>query len=266
MNESEKIDPRELSPLALAFVGDSVLELLVRQRLVEHHRLSAGKLNAEKVKYVSAKAQFREEQLLEPLFTEDELAVFKRGRNASKASVAKHASPEEYRASTGFECLLGWLYLNGQRVELRGSSLILTRNKNAKARCFPHWKPVVEGSGLCLLASAVRQMLLTPSAAVLRVGGTAVGGVLGAFVIGTLGVLVGVLVLVGGAVGGLAAGTVRGLVLAIGTAVLTAVFHGVNAPFGRCCGGGAALTVHSVAAAGGFIHPMGGKEYAYGIF
>ena len=76
--------------------------------------LSAGKLNAEKVKYVSARAQFREEQLLEPLFTEDELAVFKRGRNASKASVAKHASPEEYRASTGFECLLGWLYLNGQ--------------------------------------------------------------------------------------------------------------------------------------------------------
>ena len=102
MNEPEKIDPRELSPLALAFVGDSVLELLVRQRLVEHHRLSAGKLNAEKVKYVSARAQFREEQLLEPLFTEDELAVFKRGRNASKASVAKHASPEEYRASTGF--------------------------------------------------------------------------------------------------------------------------------------------------------------------
>ena len=76
--------------------------------------LSAGRLNAEKVKYVSARAQFREEQLLEPLFTEDELAVFKRGRNASKASVAKHASPEEYRASTGFECLLGWLYLNGQ--------------------------------------------------------------------------------------------------------------------------------------------------------
>ena len=109
MNEPETIDPRELNPLALAFVGDSVLELLVRQRLAEHHRLSAGRLNAEKVKYVSARAQFREEQLLEPLFTED-----KRGRNASKASVSKHASPEEYRASTGFECLLGWLYLNGQ--------------------------------------------------------------------------------------------------------------------------------------------------------
>ena len=114
MNESETIDPRELNPLALAFVGDRV-----RTRLARHHRMSAGKLNVEKVKYVSARAQFREEQLLEPLFTEEELAVFKRGRNASKASVAKHASPEEYRASTGFECLLGWLYLTGQmaRVE-----------------------------------------------------------------------------------------------------------------------------------------------------
>lgn len=114
MSESERIDPRELSPLALAFVGDSVLELLVRQRLVERHRLSAGRLNAEKVKYVCAHAQFCEEKLLEPLFTEQELDIFKRGRNASKASVAKHATPEEYRASTGFECLLGWLYLTGQ--------------------------------------------------------------------------------------------------------------------------------------------------------
>ena len=110
--QEETIDPRELNPLALAFVGDSVLELLVRTRLAQHHRLSAGKLNTEKVKYVSARAQFREEQLLEPLFTEEELAVFKRGRNASKS---KHASPEEYRASTGFECLLGWLYLTGRK-------------------------------------------------------------------------------------------------------------------------------------------------------
>lgn len=118
MTEKEKIDTRELSPLALAFVGDSVLELLVRQRLVERHRLSAGRLNAEKVKYVSAHAQFCEEKLLEPLFTPEELEVFKRGRNASKASVAKHASPEEYRASTGFECLLGWLYLNDERERI----------------------------------------------------------------------------------------------------------------------------------------------------
>ena len=118
MNESEKIDPRELSPLALAFVGDSVLELLVRQRLVEHHRLSAGKLNAEKVKYVSARAQFREEQLLEPLFTEDELAVFKRGRNANVHAIPQHASRAQYQKATALEALLGWLYLNGRRERI----------------------------------------------------------------------------------------------------------------------------------------------------
>ena len=64
--QEETIDPRELNPLALAFVGDSVLEMLVRTLLAQHHRLSAGKLNTEKVKYVSARAQCREEQLLEP--------------------------------------------------------------------------------------------------------------------------------------------------------------------------------------------------------
>lgn len=112
--QNNPVDLRELSPLSLAFVGDSVLELLVRRRLVSTTRLHPGKLNAAKVRYVSARAQFREEKLLEPFLTEDELAAFKRGRNANKATVAKHASAEEYRASTGFECLLGWLYLSGQ--------------------------------------------------------------------------------------------------------------------------------------------------------
>ena len=98
MNEPEKIDPRELSPLALAFVGDSVLELLVRQRLVEHHRLSAGKLNAEKVKYVSARAQFREEQLLEPLFTEDERTQLRRDTAALEARLARIPAERQQEA------------------------------------------------------------------------------------------------------------------------------------------------------------------------
>ena len=116
---AQKVELREMSPLALAFVGDSVLELLVRQRLVEYHRLAPGRLNAEKVKYVSARAQFREEQLLEPLFTAEELDMFRRGRNASRTAVSKHATPEEYRASTGFECLLGWLYLRGDTARIQ---------------------------------------------------------------------------------------------------------------------------------------------------
>lgn len=126
--QNKTVDLRELSPLSLAFVGDSVLELLVRRRLVSTTHLHPGKLNAAKVKYVSARAQFREEKLLEPFLTEDELAAFKRGRNANKATVAKHASAEEYRASTGFECLLGWLYLSGQTDRIEQLFDILWQN------------------------------------------------------------------------------------------------------------------------------------------
>ena len=69
--------------------------------------------------YVSAHAQNRELELIEPMLTDAEAAVLRRGKNASKATVAKHATEQEYRASTGFECLLGWLYLQGRndRIE-----------------------------------------------------------------------------------------------------------------------------------------------------
>ena len=109
-----EIDIKEMSPLALAFVGDAVLELLVRSRLVCTTRLQPGRLHSVAPQYVSARAQFRELAALEPLLTEQEAAVLRRGKNASKATVAKHATAQEYRASTGLECLLGWLYLQGQ--------------------------------------------------------------------------------------------------------------------------------------------------------
>ena len=109
-----QVDIHEMSPLALAFVGDAVLELLVRQRLLETTRLLPGKLHSTATHYVSAHAQHLELALVEPLLTEEEQAVLRRGKNASKASVAKHATPQEYRASTGFECLLGWLHLKGR--------------------------------------------------------------------------------------------------------------------------------------------------------
>lgn len=113
-----QIDIHEQSPLSLAFVGDGVFELLVRQRLVERTRLVPGKLHSMCVKYVSAKGQSRALATLEPLLTDQEQAVLRRGRNASKATVAKHATPQEYRASTGFEALLGWLYLTGQNARI----------------------------------------------------------------------------------------------------------------------------------------------------
>ena len=109
-----QVDIHEMSPLALAFVGDAVLELLVRARLVGTTRLQPNQLHTSATRYVSARAQSRELEILEPLLAEAEANVLRRGKNASKASVAKHATVQEYRASTGLECLLGWLYLQGR--------------------------------------------------------------------------------------------------------------------------------------------------------
>ena len=125
--ESEnQIDLREQSPLALAFVGDGVYELLVRAREVERTRLQPGRLHGGAVKFVSAKGQFEALRFLEPMLTEEEKNLVRRGKNASKATVSKHATPEEYRASTGFECLLGYLYLAGdgprKRIEFHSQN------------------------------------------------------------------------------------------------------------------------------------------------
>ena len=105
-----EIDIHEMSPLALAFAGDAVLELLVRQRLVETSRLQPGRLHSVATHYVSAHAQNQELALIEPMLTEEEQNILRRGKNANA---------QEYRASTGFECLLGWLHLMGRddRIE-----------------------------------------------------------------------------------------------------------------------------------------------------
>ena len=113
------VDIREQSPLSLAFVGDAVYSLLIRQHFVTSKRYNINVLNKMTVKYVSAHGQFMALGLIRELLTEEEAAVAKRGQNASKASVAKNASVAEYRASTGFESLLGYLKLTNQdeRIE-----------------------------------------------------------------------------------------------------------------------------------------------------
>ena len=99
------VDIREQSPLAMAFVGDAVYSLLIREHLVTDKRHPINKLNKMSVNYVSAKGQFLALELIADMLTEEEANMVRRGKNSSKASVAKHASVEEYRASTGFECL-----------------------------------------------------------------------------------------------------------------------------------------------------------------
>lgn len=113
------VDIREQSPLAMAFVGDAVYSLLIREHLVTDKRHPINKLNKMSVNYVSAKGQFLALELIGELLTEEEANMVRRGKNSSKASVAKHASVEEYRASTGFECLLGYLKLTNQDERIK---------------------------------------------------------------------------------------------------------------------------------------------------
>ena len=95
--QKSEVDIHEMSPLALAFVGDAVLELLVRARLVGTTRLQPNRLHTVATHYVSAHAQNLELDIIEPMLTDAEAAVLRRGKNASKATVAKHATVQEYR-------------------------------------------------------------------------------------------------------------------------------------------------------------------------
>lgn len=113
------VDVRELSPVSLAFLGDGVLELLVRERLVRRTHLPSAQLHRAAVRFVSAKGQYAALTAIEPMLSERELDIVRRGRNASKAAVAKHATVAEYRASTGFEALIGWLRLHGEDARIR---------------------------------------------------------------------------------------------------------------------------------------------------
>lgn len=111
--------PSDYSPLVLAYMGDSVYEQYVRSRIIaEHCDLPAHKLHLAAIKYVSAEAQSRSIGEIEPMLTEEELGVYKRGRNAKSPTSAKNASIGEYRRATGFEALIGYLYLKKSNERL----------------------------------------------------------------------------------------------------------------------------------------------------
>ena len=105
---------RNISPVTLAFVGDAVYSLYVRQRLVLTTDYGTGELQKLSSSKVSAHGQSGLLEKLLPLFTEEETEIYKRGRNAKKATKSKNASVAEYNRSTGFEAVLGYLYLTGQ--------------------------------------------------------------------------------------------------------------------------------------------------------
>ncbi|MBQ8494321.1 MAG: ribonuclease III [Clostridia bacterium] len=109
-----KVDTRDLSPITLAFVGDGVYELMVREYLAVEANRPTGVLHKMAVSYVCAGAQAKAFAKIEPLLTEEELAVFKRGRNAHTAR-----GGQDYHRATGFETMWGWLYLNDRDERLR---------------------------------------------------------------------------------------------------------------------------------------------------
>lgn len=107
-------NPNLLSPSVLAFVGDAVYGLYVRQHLAEVNRPS-GELHKLSVKLVNASAQANAFALIENLLTEKELSVFKRGRNFHTSTTPKSATNKEYHTATGLECLFGFLQLSGEK-------------------------------------------------------------------------------------------------------------------------------------------------------
>ena len=107
-----------LSTLGLAHLGDGVYEVMVRSWLVLHGKAKAKDLHRATVKYVAAPAQAERFEKIQPVLTEEEAGVFRRGRNTAPHSVPKAASRAQYQTATGLEALFGWLYLQGKTQRL----------------------------------------------------------------------------------------------------------------------------------------------------
>lgn len=118
LNGGKQTPAREFSPLTLAFIGDGVYELYVRCHIAEAANAPAGRLHKEAVKFVKASAQAQAIKDIEEVLTEEELWIFKRGRNAKSPTVPKNADVTDYRLATGFEALIGYLYLEGRTQRL----------------------------------------------------------------------------------------------------------------------------------------------------
>lgn len=124
--EFSKDEARQLNPLQLALVGDAVYELYIRNYILANNKeLSVHKIHVKAISYVKAKAQSTIIQNIEHMLTEDELYIYKRGRNAKSGTIPKNAEVLDYRNATGFEALIGYLHLTGNKERI---SLILQKS------------------------------------------------------------------------------------------------------------------------------------------
>ncbi len=110
----EHVDIRSYSPLALAYIGDGIYDLIIRSMIVGKGNTQANQLHRQTSQLVKAHTQSEMIEVLLPELTEEEMAVYKRGRNAKSPTMAKNATMADYRRATGFEALMGYLYLENQ--------------------------------------------------------------------------------------------------------------------------------------------------------
>lgn len=119
IKEFTKDEARMLNPLQLAMIGDGVFEVFIRNYiLTTNTALSANKIHVKTIGYVKAKSQSYIIHELESRLNEDEYMIYKRGRNAKSPTVPKNADVRDYRMATGFEALVGYLYLIGEKERL----------------------------------------------------------------------------------------------------------------------------------------------------
>ena len=107
-------DIRTYSPLTLAYIGDAIYDLVIRTVVVERANRPNGDLHHISVKYVNAGAQAKMIEALQDKLTEEEQSVYRRGKNSKPHTMAKNATPADYRKATGFEAVMGYLYLKGE--------------------------------------------------------------------------------------------------------------------------------------------------------
>lgn len=112
--ECKSKDIRAYSPLTLAYLGDVVYDLVIRTMVVERANRAANELHKKTIQYVKAETQANIIEALQSQLSEEEEAIYKRGRNAKSYTTAKNASVADYRKATGLEALIGYLYLSNR--------------------------------------------------------------------------------------------------------------------------------------------------------
>ena len=131
--ELKEINVNDYSPLTLAYIGDGIYEIVVRTIIVDEANRQVNKIHKASSQLVKAQSQAKMIHLIMDMLTEEEKSIYKRGRNAKAVTRAKNASMSDYRVATGFEALMGWLYLSGQSdrmMELMKTGIELFKQDN----------------------------------------------------------------------------------------------------------------------------------------